>query len=373
MIDLETRRRIAEEVLGVPLDADGFTRCPGAPLHTLRTGRRDFKVSLDGAPGGFCFHSRCADAVADFNSALRSRVGKAEAAAARGDAPRPPIMGASVPPAPVMPPKPKRPPFDPACLDIFAKRAPRAAAAFDWWRERSPVPVPPAAEQGPHTAHDFLSRLYLEDRAERVLIFLQEYSQGDFLFESGRGAFRLADQPGVSAVPSPLPMGGPCGVWFLSNPVLGTWQPNINNPAPDGGPRLGRRHAACVTDWRYAVIESDTAPAELWLRALSQLPLPMAALYTSGGKSVHALVRFDAQSKAAWDTLRNDISPVLLPLGADGAALTAVRLSRLPGMLRHGTRGKDGKIAAYPAPRLQELLWLHPAAPPAPVLDYVSR
>lgn len=369
MIDPATRRRIAEELLGCPLDDAGCARCPGEALHRLQTGRRDFRLSLDGAPGGHCFHSSCADVVAEFNARLRSLIGKAEAAAARGDAPRPPVMGPGIPPAPVMPPKPKRPPFHPAMLADFARRAPKAAANFDWWRERSPVAIPAAADQGPDTAADFLTRLYRP--GERVLVFTKQYSQGDFLFEPGRGSFRLAERPGVPAVPSPLPAGGPEGVWFLTAPVLGTWIANPNNPGPDGAPRLGRRHAAAVTAFRFAVIESDEAPAAHWLRTLCQLPLPLCALYTSGGKSVHALARFDAGSKAAWDSLRDSLAPILCPLGADGAALTAVRLSRLPGTYRHGTRGKDGKAAPYPVPRLQELLWLHPSAPAAPVLDYV--
>jgi len=369
MMNLETRRRIAEELLGAPLDADGFAACPGAALHSHRTGRRDFKVSLDGAPTGFCLHSSCLGAVEEFNQALRSRIGKAEAAAARGDAPRVPVMGTGIPPAPVMPPRPKRPAYDPAMLEDFAKRAPKAAGCGDWWRERSPVPVPPADEQGPHTSAAFLESLYAE--GERVLVFTRNFSQGCFLFEPGRGAYRLAERPGISAVPSPLPAGGPEGVWFLSNPVLGSWEANPNNRLPDGAPKLGRRHAACITDWRYAVIESDEAPAEWWLRALAQLPLPLCALYSSGGKSVHALARFAAPNKPVWDSLRDDLAPVLCPLGADPAALTAVRLSRLPGALRYGSRSKQGNLVPYPKPRMQELLWLHPTAPAAPVLDYL--
>lgn len=362
------RAAIAEALLGCPMDENGFAPCPGEAMHAHRTGRRDFQILLDGAPTGRCFHSSCAAAVEDFNRELRSRIGKAEAGHGAGPV-RPPVMGPGIPPAPAMPRQAKRPPFEPGMLADFAGRAPRAAAAFDWWRERSPVPVPPAAEQGPDTAAAFLRALYRP--GERVLVFTRQFSQGDFLFEPGRGSFRLADRPGVAAVPSPLPAGGPEGVWFLTAPVQGAWLPNPNNTGTDGAPRLGRRHAACVTAFRFAVLESDEAPAALWLRALCQLPLPLCALYTSGGKSVHALARFDAPNKPAWDCLRDDLAPILLPLGADGAALTAVRLSRLPGAFRHGTRGKDGKPTPYPTPRLQTLLWLHPSAPAAPVLDYV--
>jgi len=375
--NLQLRRRIAEALLGCELDDAGFAPCPGAAMHNAKTGRRDFQVCLDGAPTGRCFHASCAVAVAEFNRRLRSEIGKAEAGGAGGGsgsngggARRPPSLGPGIPPAPKPPSRPKRPPYDPARLADFAGRAPLGPAELSWWGERSPVPVPAPDKQGPEDAAAFLHALYRP--GERVLVFAKQYSQGDFLVEAGGGCFRLADRPGVAAVPSPLPSGGPEGLWFLANPVKGAWLPNPNNRDKDGGPQRGRRHGACVTAWRFAVLESDEAPAALWLRALCQLPLPLAALYTSGGRSVHALVRFDAGSKAEWDSLRDDLLPILCPLGADPAALTAVRLTRLPCALRHGTRSKSGKVARYPAPRLQRLLWLNPGAPAAPVLDYVT-
>jgi len=36
-----------------------------------------------------------------------------------------------------------------------------------------------------------------------------------------------------------------------------------------------------VTAWRYLVLESDVAEAGQWLNLLVQLPLPIAAIYTS--------------------------------------------------------------------------------------------
>ena len=79
---------------------------------------------------------------------------------------------------------------------------------------------------------------------------------------------------------------------------------------------------------------ADVAPMAEWLRLLVQLPLQIVAIYTSGGRSVHALVRVDAASKAEWDTQRDMLVQLLAPLGADPAAMTAVRLTRLPGCLR---------------------------------------
>lgn len=78
-----------------------------------------------------------------------------------------------------------------------------------------------------------------------------------------------------------------------------------------------------------------------------QLPLFISAIYESGKRSIHALVRIDAGSKVEWDqSVRGELLPILATLGADPGALTAVRLTRLPNC----KRGETGK--------LQRLLYL---------------
>jgi hypothetical protein len=364
MEDPALRKAIAESLLGVAVDEDGFAPCPGAAMHNQKSGRRDFQVILTGAPTGRCFHQSCSAVVADFNAALRSKIGKAEAAASRGHAPRPSIMG-GVAAAPQPPKVAKRPPYDPAKLASFAARVPYPITP-EWLAARSPVPIPD--KQDETTAELFLRSIY--SPGERVLIFSREFSQGDFLWTPEKGAFRLADRPGVAAVPSPLPKGGPLGLWFLAQPVTGQWRPNANNrDKATGAPRMGRRHGAVVTSWRFLILESDEADESLWLRALVLLPLPVVAVYTSGGRSVHALCRVDAETKESWDALRDDLAPILCVLGADPAAMTAVRLTRLPGVLRHGSRNKEGKIISYETPRLQRLLYLSPGARAVPIIN----
>lgn len=66
------------------------------------------------------------------------------------------------------------------------------------------------------------------------------------------------------------------------------------------------------------MLESDVTPADLWLRALVQLPFPLVAAYTSGGRSVHALLRVNAESKAEWDAVRHNAmnqGSISLPAG----------------------------------------------------------
>ena len=65
-------------------------------------------------------------------------------------------------------------------------------------------------------------------------------------------------------------------------------------------------------------------------------------------------------------------------LGADPAAITAVRLTRLPGCLRYGV-GEGNYHRPYltaegqPAPRMQRLLYLHPQADHTPIIDRVTQ
>lgn len=214
-----------------------------------------------------------------------------------------------------------------------------------WLAEVSPVDVATCTTAG------FLDALYRP--GERVIIFTNFYSQGQFIHWVGRGGFRLAGRPGLSAVRSDLPGGGPDGVWFLSQPVSGEWRPNPRSLDDQGRPKMSRRSEEVVTAWRYLVLESDEAPPDLWLRLLSKLPLPIAAIYTSGGRSIHALVKVDGDSKDWWDRYKKLVVPILSLLGADAAAITAVRLTRLPGCLRGN--------------RLQRLLYLDPNPDPAGV------
>jgi hypothetical protein len=179
-------------------------------------------------------------------------------------------------------------------------------------------------------------------KREKVLIFTDNKSQGDALWPDdcepqGRG----------------IPERGPHGVWFLPQPVDGDYHPNPRQGS------MSRRSEEAVTSWRYFVIESDKANLKLWLGAVVQFPLRIAAIYSSGGRSVHALVRVDARTKGQWDAEREAMKRALVVLGADPGAMTAVRLTRLPGCYRHRS--------------LQKLLYLNPDPPMRPICELAPR
>lgn len=179
------------------------------------------------------------------------------------------------------------------------------------------------------TADGYLRAMY--GPGEKVLVFTNQMSQGECLW------------PDEAAK---LPLWGPDGVWYLAQPVDGKSRPNPRSvDKKTGQPKVSRRSAESVTAFRYLLLESDEAPARDWLGALVQMPLRIAAIYTSGGRSVHALVRVDCKTKAGWDAEKAALAPCLGLLrraGMDRGALSAVRLTRLPGCVR-GQRSVGSK------------------------------
>jgi hypothetical protein len=177
----------------------------------------------------------------------------------------------------------------------------------------------------------FLHKLY--QPGERIVVFDVFQSQGCAVWQ----------HPGLVGNFSTLDylQSGRFGVWYLCNPVDGQYHWNPREQ------KISRRSEEAITSWRYAVMETDQADPQLWLKALVQLPLPISAIYSSGGKSIHTLVYVQADSKGEWDrVIRHELGPILICLGADPGALSAVRLTRLPNCRREQT----GQI--------QELLYL---------------
>jgi hypothetical protein len=211
--------------------------------------------------------------------------------------------------------------FKPDTLARVAAKLP--GVDFDFVRQRSPL-CPET--QTPAT---FLLRLYWI--GESVVLFDNFRSQGCCICQCN-------EPPHDTSCLNYLCNGCKDGVWYLCNPVDGEYHPN-----PRLGGKLSRRSEESVTAWRYMVLESDRADTQLWLAVLVQMPLRIAAIYTSGGRSIHALVRLDANSKADWDAKAARLKPLLTVLGADPAAMTAVRLTRLPGCHR-GQEGPPGPI-----------------------------
>lgn len=272
---------------------------------------------------------------------------------------------------------PQRAPQEKKAKPVFRNEAlasvarPFVGVDLAWLADRSPID--PCGVK----AEDFLFALY--DIHERVVCFDEFASQGQWLWSAEEGFLpSVASHAALYETAAP-PMyregeafsaRGREGIWYLCNPVCGDWK-WMQEGSDD--PHWSRRFHECVTSWRYMVLESDKADARDWVAMIVQLPLRIAAIYTSGGKSVHVLVRVDAKSKAEWDFFakgdeyETGLAHTLVTLGADPGALTAVRLTRLPGCQRLGKFDDEGRYHAFPQPRPQKLLYLNPAPNMMPI------
>ena len=113
------------------------------------------------------------------------------------------------------------------------------------------------------------------------------------------------------------------GAWIRFNPVDGVGVKNEN-----------------VTKFRFALVESDTLPIPEQDALFRKLQLPIAALVHSGGKSLHAIVRVDADS---YEEYRKRVDFLYDFLGKQGVNIdrqnrNPSRLSRMPGITRNGNR-----------------------------------
>lgn len=113
------------------------------------------------------------------------------------------------------------------------------------------------------------------------------------------------------------------GAWIRFNPLDGKGVKNDN-----------------VTEYRYALVESDCMPIEQQNALIRELELPVAVLVYSGGKSVHAIVRVDAEN---YDEYRRRVDYLYNVCRKNGLEIdrqnrNPSRLSRMPGVTRGGKK-----------------------------------
>lgn len=111
------------------------------------------------------------------------------------------------------------------------------------------------------------------------------------------------------------------GAWIRFNPLDGKGCKNEN-----------------VTEFKYALVESDAMELEQQHAMIRELELPVACLVYSGKKSIHAIVRIDA---ANYDEYRKRVDYLYSVLKKNGMAVDTQnknpsRLSRMPGVTRNG-------------------------------------
>lgn len=113
------------------------------------------------------------------------------------------------------------------------------------------------------------------------------------------------------------------GAWIRFNPLDGKGVKNEN-----------------VTEYRYALIESDSMELAKQNAIIREMNLPVAALVYSGKKSLHAIVKIDA---ASYDEYKRRVEYLYGVCRKNGMEIdqqnrNPSRLSRMPGVTRNGRK-----------------------------------
>ena len=114
------------------------------------------------------------------------------------------------------------------------------------------------------------------------------------------------------------------------------------NPCQNGTGANGSITDADVTAWKFMLLESDAVPIETQLALFNRLKLPIAAIISSGGKSVHAWLKLDSKSADEYSQMVKSVMELLEPFGIDQSNKNASRLSRLPSAKRTIKAAGDG-------------------------------
>ncbi|WP_150284145.1 AAA family ATPase [Rummeliibacillus sp. TYF-LIM-RU47] len=113
------------------------------------------------------------------------------------------------------------------------------------------------------------------------------------------------------------------GAWIRFNPLDGKGVKNEN-----------------VSDFRYALVESDNMEIEKQNAVMRELELPIAIMVHSGKRSIHAIVRIDAPNYEEYRKRVDYLYNVCKKngLNIDNQNRNPSRLSRLPGIVRNGKK-----------------------------------
>ena len=191
----------------------------------------------------------------------------------------------------------------------------------DWLPE---VYVPPPSEE---FTGDLLKLLRVMFRAEDIVGYATKSwcREGKWL-PADRGGWRpqwelqrdlIAAGDDIGSVVGDYELA--CGAWLRINPLDGNGVADKN-----------------ITDYRYALVESDSLPIDEQYAVVQKLELPCVALIHSGGKSLHAIVKIDAPSLEVYRERVEFLFSVCAKHGLpiDRANKNPSRLFRMPGCFR---------------------------------------
>ena len=195
------------------------------------------------------------------------------------------------------------------------------------WLEVQDVPPPPEKMDGAKELIRYLKALF--EASETVGYVTETYRNDEGRYVPTKGSYdRTAGQLIELLSKCKGDLGSvlgdyneEAGAWIRFNPLDGKGVKNDN-----------------VTEFRYALVESDTLDLAKQYSLMKELQLPIAIMVHSGGKSIHAIVRIDAPN---YEEYRKRVDYLYSICQKNGMQLdrqnrNPSRLSRMPGVIRKG-------------------------------------
>jgi hypothetical protein len=308
-------------------EVSGFCKCPGEAWHTHKTGKKDCRVNVDGAPTIHCFHSSCAAAVAEANRALRRALGQSTWALSLPDGQ---VLRAgdvlqssgTVLPREVVQARAKAEGREAGeqllleTLKVTAERfKPELFEKFHW-------PFAQILEDSPLLVHQ-------RDAEDQFRTWLRLWPPNATVWI---GDVYSSGQPHHATHFRPV------SDWYQIGPAMGNF--TCGSSFKPGS--FQRSNANC-NGTRFMVIESDTLPKDevgaIFAYLNRRLQFNLHAIIDTAGKSLHGW--FDAPRNARVEA---QLKAVLTVFGCDPKLFTYSQPVRVPGAYR------DGK--------LQRIVWL---------------
>ena len=177
-------------------------------------------------------------------------------------------------------------------------------------------------------------------------------SAGRYSFSADQLIKRLQKENTIENALEKYDHGG--GAWIRFNPLDGNGVKNDN-----------------VSSFRFALVESDGMSIDEQYGLYKELNLPIAALVSSAGKSLHAIVRIDACDKDQYRQRVDYLYEVCEKNGlvVDKQNKNPSRLSRMPGVVRGGKRQKLVATNIGAADYLAWVDWINDKSDDLPGID----
>lgn len=194
------------------------------------------------------------------------------------------------------------------------------------WLDTSSIIEMPKEIKGTDELRRFIQALFKPDEYVGYCVDAMEDDKGKWK-PSTRGVFKYTAKQILDSIkkhPKDIAdtigdYNAEAGAWIRFNPLDGEGVSNEN-----------------VTDYRFALVESDNLELEKQKALMEELKLPIAIMTFSGKKSVHAIVRVDAITEQDY---REKVDYLYKVCEKNGLTLdkqnkNASRMSRMPGVTR---------------------------------------